>query len=115
MSDDDAKKAEEKFAELRGRALQNYANLEQALFRLFTELSGLRIDVAAIIYFKNFQSRQTIKMIGELLASRFGINTSSFGSHTRKLFPTAPTLETRLCTGMSAQTLTRPRAEPSLC
>ena len=62
----------------RATAIQAYANLEQALCRLFALVSETPMDVAAIIFFKitNTQSRRTI--VQQLFKRRFKNNYHLF-------------------------------------
>jgi hypothetical protein len=67
-----ARAAEDKFAALRGRAMQAYATLEQSLFKLFAALTGLEYGLAAAVFFKISPPRQVLKLLQELLQKKHG-------------------------------------------
>lgn len=55
------KSAEDTFWAIRAKAIQSYANLEQALSRLFAGLSETKMDIAGIIFFRiGARARNTI-------------------------------------------------------
>jgi hypothetical protein len=57
---------------MRGKAIQNYANLEQALCRIFSLISGTDEDVATIIFFKISSYDARNKIIEKLFKKKFG-------------------------------------------
>jgi hypothetical protein len=57
--------------ETRAKAIQSYANLEQALCRLFAMLAGTQLNVAGIIFFKITSSQARLDIIEKLWKLRF--------------------------------------------
>lgn len=67
-----------RFWALRGRAIQAYSQLEQALFELFASLTGMPPDMAGIIFFKITNSRARSDIIRKLFRKRHGANFNLF-------------------------------------
>jgi hypothetical protein len=63
--------AADKFWEIRAKAIQAYANLEQALASLFAALGAVAPDVGAIIFFKIASSDARNKIIEALFRKKF--------------------------------------------
>lgn len=51
---------------IRGRAIQAYASLEQALFALFVQLTNMQPDIAGVIFFKITSSQARNAIIDKL-------------------------------------------------
>jgi hypothetical protein len=63
--------AEDQFWAIRGHAIQAYANLEQALCRLFAMLSGMDDRTAAIIFFRITNTSARNAIIERLFRGKF--------------------------------------------
>lgn len=76
----------------RAKAVQAYANLEQALCRLFALLCGIQLDAAGIIFFKitNTQARNDI--LDKLFRWRF---KDEFNLFRNSLFKTLRPIDIR--------------------
>jgi hypothetical protein len=68
----------DEFWSVRGKAIQSYANLEQALLTLFASLSGLKHDAAAIIMFKITSVDARSSILEKLFRRRFGSKFNLF-------------------------------------
>ena len=64
--------ATDEFWALRGKAIQGYANLEQALAMLFAILAGTDSDTANIIFFKITNADARNKIIEKLFQKKLG-------------------------------------------
>jgi hypothetical protein len=69
----------------RAKAVQAYANLEQALCRLFALLCGISLDAAGIIFFKITNSQARNDILAQLFKWRF---KSEFNLFQNSLFKT---------------------------
>ena len=74
---------------IRGKAIQSYANLEQALCRIFSHLSGTPLDIAAIIYFRIASTDARDKIVDRLfrkkLKQRFNLFRNSLIDQLRPI------------------------------
>jgi hypothetical protein len=67
------KAAEDEFWEIRGKAVQAYANLEQSLCSLFGALAGVTTwEIGAIIFFRIANSHARNRIIEQLFKKKFG-------------------------------------------
>lgn len=62
----------DEFWEVRGKAIQAYANLEQALATLFSVLAGTTNEVAGIILFRISSADSRNKILQRLFRKKFG-------------------------------------------
>ncbi len=66
------------FWEIRGHAIQTYANLEQSLCALFASLSGMSREIAAIIFFRIVAKRVVITILEKLLKKKYDTEYREF-------------------------------------
>jgi hypothetical protein len=64
--------AEDEFWAVRGKAIQGYASLEQAMSNLFSALGGMGIENGAIIFFKIASADARNKIVEALFRKEFG-------------------------------------------
>lgn len=81
------------FWSLRGKAIQHFANVEQALCGVFSAVSELKPDVAAVIFFRITNPRVVGSMLKELLERKYKDTYSVFWNSLAKL--TQEAVETR--------------------
>ena len=62
----------DQFLASRGKAVQAYARLEQALCRIFADISGTAPQIAAIIFFRIQSTRARNDVLDKLLRLRYG-------------------------------------------
>ncbi len=78
LADAERAAAEHKLWAARGRAIQGYAGLEQALCGIFSLCTGTTFDVAATIFFKISAARSRNEIIKKLIRKRFGATYNLF-------------------------------------
>ena len=73
---------------LRGRAIDAYSGLEQSLGQLFILLTGMKPDVAAVVFFKIASKPTRNAMFDKLIRKRHGSKYSLFwNSYLKQLRP----------------------------
>jgi hypothetical protein len=78
------KGAEDPFWALRGQAVQAYANLEQALCRIFSRLSGTPHDIAATIFFTITSTRARNIILDKLMRMKIKNEYNIFWTSLQK-------------------------------
>jgi hypothetical protein len=78
------KGAEDPFWALRGQAVQAYANLGQALCRIFSRLSGTPHDIAATIFFTITSTRARNIILDKLMRMKFKHEYNIFWTSLQK-------------------------------
>jgi hypothetical protein len=68
----------DKFWSIRGKAIQAYANLEQALSGLFSALAGTNREIGSTIFFRIINSDARRKIIENLWRRKFDVQFNSF-------------------------------------
>jgi hypothetical protein len=81
------KGAEDPFWALRGQAVQAYANLEQALCRIFSRLSGTPHDIAATIFFKITSTQSRDAILDKLMKMKLKNEYNIFWNSLQKQLP----------------------------
>jgi len=69
---------EDEFWAIRGKAVQAYANVEQALCRIFAEISGTDLNVAGVIFFKITSAQARAGIMEKLLKKKYGTKFNLF-------------------------------------
>lgn len=77
--------SQDEFWGIRGKAIQAYANVEQALFSLFVELTEMRRDMAGIIFFKIVNAGTLYAILEKLLRKKHGDTYSLFSNSFLKI------------------------------
>jgi hypothetical protein len=74
---------------IRGRAIQEYATLEQSLFRLFVFLTSTEPRIAGVVFFKQTSSQARNAIFDKLIRTKFGseyaLFWNSYLSHLRPI------------------------------
>jgi len=70
--------ASDDFWSIRAKAIHEYANLEQALFQMFSRLSGMDMNTAGLIFFRIVSTRARNAIIEDLYRKKFGDELNLF-------------------------------------
>jgi hypothetical protein len=65
---------------LRGRAINEYANVEQSLCRLFGTLLGTDLQLGAIVFYRITNTHSRNQILDDLLAEKHGLTYESYWS-----------------------------------
>jgi hypothetical protein len=76
----DQQSSDDAFWATRGRAIQAYAEVEHSLFRLFAYLTGMELEIAAIIFFKIVNASTLFGIIEKLLAAKLDDEYATFSA-----------------------------------
>ena len=76
--------AEDRFWANRGKAIQEYARLEQAMCAVFSDLSGMSGEAAAIIFFRIASAQARNDMLDKLMHVRHGSTYGAFWNSIHK-------------------------------
>ncbi len=66
------------FRAMRGTAVEAYQELENSLFDLFRVVTGMNIDIAAIVFFKITSTKVRNSILDKLIRKKFGSKYSLF-------------------------------------
>ena len=78
---------------VRGHAIQRWANVEQSLCALFCHLTGMPMDVGAIVFFKIINTGTRDSLLEILLEKKYGSHYRAFWESLQKILK--PATDTR--------------------